>query len=729
MKKTLKTKLLIAGGIAAALGAAVLAAPFFVPWDKVKDQVVAQASKTLGRKLSIGAIEASLFSGVKVKDIRLENAGEGFSKEPLFSNAEAKLSVSLLSIFTGKLVVNSISFVQPQILVETSAEGVSNLKGLGSSKAKAEKAEDGKGESFPVVIASLQIKDGQIVIRDKQKKSETAVKGIDLKLYGLSLAAAGGSRLELKLDAEVEGKKIPLAVTSNFKLNLAEDSLDIRSLEATLPALALSGKMLVEKMSKAPVVDGGVQLELKLADLNKLLPPSQLKKIPGELKCAGTVQLNVQAKGATADLKAMDLKAQLAFKGVDLAYGEMPGLGGLEGTLSVDKAGADLPSLAFKLDGKPAVLALKARWGSLDQLQAGAVNADISLKADVLNIEPLLAIALAEDTPEDIARKAREAKDLSVPDMRKSVPAGLVLNSLIEVGSLQAKDLKTGALKQQLQLKGRKLQSATDLGLYEGQFWERLNVDFNVPGPVWKGQAGLSKLDFAPFIQAMASILPESGAVKELNGRLSGSMGFKADLKGKGFTRGLRFRNLQADGSFFMKDGLMKQLSYTEKLAAVIPHPQTQAVLRSDIQFSNAAGDFEQGGGAFTLKRFTLGSGEDWRGGDLLLQATGVAVNGGKLDFKVIPRFNPARVQLDGAVGDAFKDKAGWPSYDYIAYYGPTAKEAKADFKSGLQNAAKQVVQKQVDKKVEEVKQKANDAVQDAIKDKAGDALKGLFGR
>jgi hypothetical protein len=173
-----------------------------------------------------------------------------------------------------------------------------------------------------------------------------------------------------------------------------------------------------------------------------------------------------------------------------------------------------------------------------------------------------------------------------------------------------------------------------------------------------------------------------------------------------------------------MKDGYLKKLDIQEAIASAIPHPQTQEVLRSDIQFSNLSGDFQMAGERTTVSRFALGSGDDWRGGDVLIQASGTSAPG-QFDFKVVPRFNPKRVKLEGTIGDAFNDDAGWASYNYIAYYGPSRAEAKADFKSGLKNAATQAVKKQVDRKVEEAKEKA----QDLIKDKAGDALKGLFGQ
>ncbi|HXC63865.1 MAG TPA: hypothetical protein VNZ67_05880, partial [bacterium] len=97
---------LIAAG--AVVFAAGLVAPYFIPWDKLKDQAAAAASKSLGRKLSIGKVEVGLFSGVHVKDVRLDNA-PGFSRDPLFSNADAKVGFSLLSLLSGRIVLSSIS--------------------------------------------------------------------------------------------------------------------------------------------------------------------------------------------------------------------------------------------------------------------------------------------------------------------------------------------------------------------------------------------------------------------------------------------------------------------------------------------------------------------------------------------------------------------------------------------------------------------------------------------
>jgi uncharacterized protein involved in outer membrane biogenesis len=730
--------LFISGGLALLLGVAVLAAPFLVPWNRVKDQLTATVSKTLGRELKVGGIEVGLFSGVHVKDISLANAaGPGFSRQPLFSVADAKLRISLLSLLTGKLVIRSIVFKRPAILVETNADGLSNLAGLGSSSsassAEAAPVESSASGSMPVLVTALVIEDGSLTLRDKKAgKPDQSLEGLDLRLTGLSLAAAGASRLELSLDYSSEGKKIPVKLLCDFRLDLGGDRISFERLNLNAPALTVQLRGGVEKLRVSPSADLVLQAGLDLGALPQLLPPSALKAVPGGLKTSGGIALEATVKGPLQDPAKLDMRVDLAFNGVTASYGDYPALSGLQGKLSVTPAGAELPALNFKLGGDPATLALKARWGSLANVMNGPARlkaeVDLRLQSPKLNLEPILTLAMREDTPEEAKAKAAKveasALDTRLVDYRDKVPAGLHFRGRIAVDSMVAKTLKTGALSLDVTLKDRKLQSTSSLKLYDGEFWERSGVDFNVVGPRWSSQVGLSRLDLGRFVDDASAFAPKNPALLALKGKVTGALGCKAAFQGLGLSTALLRKNMTAQGSFYLKDGVIRKTQWQEALAAAIPHEPTRRVIEADIIFSNLVADFSRDAERLNLKNLTLGSGEDWRGGDLFLQAGGFLAADGSLDFKVIPHFNPAKLRLEGVLADGFNDKAGWPTYDYIAYYGPAGK-AKADFKAGLQNAAKKAVQKQVDRKVEEIKKQT----QDLLQQKAGEALKGLFGR
>jgi hypothetical protein len=371
--------------------------------------------------------------------------------------------------------------------------------------------------------------------------------------------------------------------------------------------------------------------------------------------------------------------------------------------------------------------ALNAQWGSLDNLLGGAkklkANVTYKLSSPKLVLDPLMAASGGSDDGK--AKAGDEAASGSgIQDLSATVPAGLTLKGSIDVDAMVCKQIKTGKFTNQLSLVKQKLSSATGLALYNGNFSERSNVDFSKSGPLFTSKLLLTTLKFDSLVDDAAASFPDSTAIQGFKGKVQGALGFSAAASGRGLKKPALMKNLKAAGFFTLQDGKIAKTDWQEKIASAIPHPQTQAVLRQDIVFQNLRGDFDYSAEKITLKTFALGSGSDWRGGNLFLQASGTLVPGGAVDFKVEPHFNPGSVQLGGEVGEAFNDDKGWPTYNYIAYYGPSTKEAKADFSKGLENAAKNAV----NKKVDQAKQQATDAIKKQAQDKAGDLIKQLPG-
>jgi uncharacterized protein involved in outer membrane biogenesis len=706
---------LIAAG--AVVFAAGLVAPYFIPWDKLKDQAAAAASKSLGRKLSIGKVEVGLFSGVHVKDVRLDNA-PGFSRDPLFSNADAKVGFSLLSLLSGRIVLSSISFDKPQLLLETDAAGRSNLPKMAPSKpasAAPAKAGASSPSSLPVLIAALEIKNGDLVLRDRKKGTSTAIHGLNLKLLGISLAAAGNSRLEASLNLDLQGKDIPLTVASDFHLDLPGQRLDILNFRATLPAVVATLTGTVKDFDQPQVVLGA-DVNLALDQLAALLPPSALKSLPPDLKTSGTVALAVNADGPLNRPEHMALKGSLSFKDVAAAVGSYPALAAMDGTLNVDRSGATLKALTFKLGGDPATLALQAHWGDLANVSKGPAKlkaqVQIHLTSPRLNLDPLLGAGKQGDAQDQAA--VAQSKGTGLQDLRASVPKGLDLKLDVDADSVVVQGLKTGKLVERLVLKSQKAATSTDWALYQGRFTERTVLDFSQVGPVFHSNLQLQGMRFEQMVDDEAAAPNANKFLQQLKGKVSGQLSFKAEAKGRGLQDPALTQNRQATAAFSLKDGVIRKTDAQEALASAIPDPQTQATLRNDIKFSNATGNLVVEGPKTTLKNFQLGSGSDWRAGALYLQASGTQIKDGALDYRVTPHFNPSQVHVGGDLGKALQDDRGWPTLDYIAYGGPSSDKAKADFTAGLQKAAAKAIGGQV---------------QNLIQNNAGNALKGLFGQ
>jgi hypothetical protein len=735
------------GGAVVLLGVLVLSVPFFIPWDKVQAEAVAAGSQALGRDLGIGKIDVSLFGGVHIKDLSLANADvkDGFSKQALFTNADAKVDVSLLSLLTGKLVINSITFLKPQVLIETNGKGISNLAGLGGTGTNAAKATAQPtpsvasatvgGKSFPAVLESLVIQDGDIVIRDRQKGTETAVHGLNVKLLNVSLAAAGGSRLEVALVAEVEGKKIPLNLVSNFKLDLGAETVDIKSLDFTAPAVtaSLTGEV---KNFNAPVVDLKFGANLALDKLNDLLPPSAIAKFPPDLKTQGALKLDIAAQGPLQRPQDMALKGALNFVDINAVYGAYPAVGDLHGTLDFDKAGINLPDLTFKLGGDPITFALNVAWGDLSNLLGPTekLKAAVrySIRSPKLNLDPLLAAGSGATTTAATAEPAKTTAEGGLPSYAKSVPKGLSVDGLIDVDSMQVKGFTTGKLTQHLQLKDQKVTSSTELKMYGGRIYEQSRADLAQAGPVFSSNLGVENLIFDKLVDDAVAAMPQS-SLAQLKGKVQGVLSVKVQAKGKGFDKPWVLDNTQATIDVQLHDGVIRKLDVMESLASVIPHPQTQQVLRSDIKFSNLVAQLQYASRKVTLKNFQMGSGPDWRQGPVYVQANGAMVLDGPADFKIVPHFNPNVDAIGGDLGKAFQDAKGWPTYDFIEYAGPSLNQAKADFTAGLKKAAGKAVQQQVDRlkkaATDQVQQKAGALIKQAVPGGLPGGLNGLFGK
>jgi uncharacterized protein involved in outer membrane biogenesis len=713
--------LAIVGALLVLLGLATMVAPFFIPWGKVKDEAVAAGSKALGRELAIDKIEVSLFTGVHIRNLRLANAKGGFSDQALFTNADAKVDVNLLSLFTGKLVINSITFVKPQVLIETNARGISNLQGLGGpseapgpgdASAGLATATVG-GRTFPAVLLALVIQDGDVVVRDRQKGTETAIHGLNIKLQGLSLAAAGDSRLEADMAAEIQGKQIPLSLTCDFKLDPVREMVAIDSFELKAPALDATMTGSVQDFQK-PVVDLRIGADLDLNHLAELLPPSALAELPPNLTTGGGLHLDLSAQGAAADPEDLSVKGGLSFKDVSAAYGSYPALAGMDGTMHFDRSGVDLPDLSFQMGGDPATLAFSAQWGNLGNIlePRSALKADISytLRSPKLDLDPILGVAAGNGTTGG-APAGPASGPGGLPNYAKSVPRGLSVEGAIYADSVVADGFTTGKLVQRLSLKKQRLSSATDLALYQGRAYERSVVDLSQAGPVFRSSLGVSGLAFRGLMDDLAATAAAGSALSQLKGKVDGTLGITATLEGRGLSEPYLLDNTHGAVNFLFADAVVRKTNVQERLASAIPYPKVQEFLRSDVKFSMAEGAVLYADHRATLKRFSLGSGRDWRQGSLFVQASGDMVLGGALDFKIVPHFNPSLDLIGGDMGRAFQDERGWPTFDYIEYSGPTTKAATADFSAALSKAAGKALSQHMG----QIEQAAQQAIQQKL--------------
>jgi uncharacterized protein involved in outer membrane biogenesis len=721
------------------LAGATVAAPFFIPWNEVKDQAADFLTKKLHHKVEIGSVEVHLFSGISLKDVKVGNAS-GFSAQPLFDNAEARVHYNLwLSLAARKLILSKVEFISPHVLIEKKGNTF-NFSDMSSAPSKSAPSSSSgaetKSESLPLSVGALAVSKGDFVYRDHNSGKTTSIGNLDLMLTGFSLAEAGKSRLKVHFVAETEGKQIPVDLDSTFRLDLAGDSLDLSRADLKLPDVTIGASGNVAHLTGKPEgdlkVDGHVALDNLVADL---VPPSYLKKLPAGLKASGSLNLNANLKGLLTTPEKLAWDGKLALESVGLAYGSYPALEHMTGELSVSPTRASLPSLDLTLGGQPVKFSLDASGLDMANLSGPASNLQgkvkFSLTSPKLVLDPLLKLAGTSEGPElSPAEEAKEeAREAALPEpppmqIQKLIPAGLAVDGKVDFGSIQAKGVSTGRFTQTIVVARRQARLETALAAFGGNFTNQVNANLGVPGSTYGFAAKLDGFKMEQLLDMYAAVKPKTAWLQEAHGHVFGTLGLSIRGTGAGLNGKAIKRQLNATGFFKLADGKFTHLPVLQRIASAIPYPPAQEVLSKDVSFDRCQTSFSMKGGKAVWPDFVLDSGstgkELGRTGDLAVQSAGTLIPSGPVQIAVTPHFNPRVVQLQGDLAQYFQDDKGWATYDSILYSGPTMTTAHADFTQGAKNAAKKAISKQVDA----VKQKA----QEAIKSKAQDLLKQLPG-
>jgi serine/threonine protein kinase len=203
-----KAKLAIIGLLVAILAVPVVALLIVYAiissfdYNTLKTTIEEAVEDTTGRKLAMPGdveVEFGLTPSLIVEDVRFQNAPWG-SRPEMATLKRFEFEVAILPLFSGNLVVRRLILVEPDILVETSGSGESNidfLNELKTDKSKHAPAHDG-AEPLAVTFKKMQIENGRLTYRDGSTKRSYAV-----ALEELDASSRGGrSPIELELEGK-----------------------------------------------------------------------------------------------------------------------------------------------------------------------------------------------------------------------------------------------------------------------------------------------------------------------------------------------------------------------------------------------------------------------------------------------------------------------------------------------------------------------------------------------
>lgn len=442
-------KILIGVGVVVVLLiVAVVAIPFLVPVETIKNQVVASVKDATGRDLAIkGPVKLSVFPSLSVdaRDVTFANATGAKNKE-MATLGTLQVELKLFPLLGGKVEVDKFVLVNPVIHVEVDKAGKGNW--VFGQQAAAPAASGGGGKPAEIALGDVRIENGLLTYDDARSGASYKLEKLNLKLDLPNFDAP----MKAKGDVVYNAKKLDLGVDVGKLRDLMEG-------RSTAVSLSLGGEPLKlafkgnAASGAAAKVDG--DLDLSVPSIKGLAawagsPIEAREKTMGPLAIKGKVTVD---------------GGRYSFSNASIDIDEIKS----KGQMSVDMTGAK-PSLKGKLD--IAALDLNPYLPPETAEKPGAAPGATDWSSDPIDLSGL---------------KAADAEfDLSV-------------------GSLKVRKIEIGKSVLGTTLKGGRLQlDLKQMALYEGSGTGRVVADGSGAVPGIESQFKIQGVQLAPLMKAAA---------------------------------------------------------------------------------------------------------------------------------------------------------------------------------------------------------------------------------
>ena len=388
MRRTLRVILVLV----VVLVVLVLVAPFLIPVNQFRPTIEEKASAALGRKVDVGNLSLSLFTGSLAADNLAIADDPKFSKSPFLTAKSIKVGVELVPLILHKdLNITNIVIDSPEVTLLRNPGGEWNYSSFGASAAKSQgkqatpapqtpppqqTEQPGSSSAGEFSVEKLEMRNGRIVIGSTNSQKRNTYDKVDLTASNVSLTTKfpvtltanlpGGGNLKLDgtvgpLDQENTALTPVNAKLTVNGLNMASTGLldpsaglgGILDLNATIASQ--NGEAILRgnaKLSKALLVAGGSPAAVPVVvdfntkyDLRKnrgVLEPSTLKVGSAAAHLNGTYEVPADSDAVVVHVKvdgqnlpAKDLEAFLPALGIHMPSGASLQAGTLNANLEL----------------------------------------------------------------------------------------------------------------------------------------------------------------------------------------------------------------------------------------------------------------------------------------------------------------------------------------------------------------------------------------------------------
>lgn len=390
MKKWTKIFSVTAALLVTLIIALIVLAKVLITPERVKATLLPYAEQNLHRKIDLGNIDVSLFSGIEIKGLTIY---EQDGSEVFLSTDLVRLRYQLLPLLAMNVVVDEIRLERPNVRIVRFNNGQFNFSDLmaAGDNASSQPASASEQKSMAtqgsapisLLVSNVLVQNGQVVFFDHVLNDKAPyryeVSSLHITAKGVSLSG----KVPLSMQCQINGSQLTLDGDVNLQPLGGEFKVDLQDLDvvAFSPYLqsVLPGKLGSLKLSLNSTVSG-------TSDEILLKGTLSLKELDLVLDAMPDAPLKSARLESTYDLLFSRVQDRLQIRQFALDYNGIKVntdgvVDGLTGNLALDLNVA-APELQIRQAITALPVALVGDVGSLDPAGSLSIEAKLSGRVD-----------------------------------------------------------------------------------------------------------------------------------------------------------------------------------------------------------------------------------------------------------------------------------------------------------------------------------------------------------
>ncbi|MCB2183779.1 MAG: AsmA family protein [Desulfobulbaceae bacterium] len=240
---------------------------FVLTGDRLQAMLVPPAEKALGRNVSIGKIDVSLFKGITIDGFSIKEAD---GKADFVSAGSFVLKYDLMPLLQKKIVVSEVVLKNPAITLKRDAKGNFNYSTLAllaqdKKEGKQEPAASSSAAALPLALTvqKISIADAAFKVEDAQGELPTVNGRADLEI-GLDLGQDISSlrfqgNTQFDVDADYQGVKPNISGALKFSE---------QELSGNIAVLVQGEEINLDTVVKNYMLTAAVEMNVRSKELN-----------------------------------------------------------------------------------------------------------------------------------------------------------------------------------------------------------------------------------------------------------------------------------------------------------------------------------------------------------------------------------------------------------------------------------------------------------------------------